>query len=306
MLLRLLGFAVLAFGLVAGSVAVGQPEKASRRQGPGRQGPQVAKAPVARSNPTDDAKLEFFEKRIRPVLAANCYNCHSASTKAMSELRVDDRNGLLAGGGRGPAIVPGDPANSRLIQAVKHVLPKASMPPEKTLADEEIADLARWIRDGAAWPTASLPSSIGKYEEKYKHLRNEHWAFQPLRDPPVPAVKDAAWATDDIDRFVLAGLEKKGLRPVGDADRVDLIRRATFDLTGLPPTPAEIDAFVADASPAAYEKVVDRLLAPRRPTASGRGPRTGSMSPASGSRPARLAIFPIRTPGATATGSSMR
>ena len=216
----------------------------------------------AETTPTgEDAKLEFFEKKIRPLLAANCYNCHSANTKALSGLRVDDRNGLLTGGKRGPAIVPGDPDKSRLVLAIKHELPKASMPPEKTLSAEEIADLARWIKDGAAWPRAALPKSVGRSAEKYKALRKEHWAFQPLRDPQAPVVKDAGWATDDVDRFVLAGLEKKGLRPVSDASRLDLIRRVTFDLTGLPPTPAEVDAFVADKSTDAFEKVVDRLLA---------------------------------------------
>jgi mono/diheme cytochrome c family protein len=192
----------------------------------------VSAGAVRADNAGEDGKLEFFEKKVRPVLAANCYNCHSANTKALSGLRVDDRNGLLTGGKRGPAIVPGDPAKSRLILAVKHDLPKASMPPEKTLSDEEIADLARWIKDGAAWPRVALPSSIGRYAEKYKALRKEHWAYQPLRDPKSPAVKDAAWATDDVDRFVLAGLEKKGLHPVGDASRFDLIRRVTFDLGG--------------------------------------------------------------------------
>ena len=181
-------------------------------------GPARAETNVAE----DDAKLDFFEKKVRPILAANCYNCHSANTKALSGLRVDDRNGLLTGGKRGPAIVPGDAQKSRLILAVKHELPKASMPPQKTLTDDEIAALTRWIQDGAAWPKATLPSSVGRYEEKYKHLRKEHWAFQPVRDPQVPAVKNAAWPRDDVDRFVLAGLEKKDLAPVGDADRIDL------------------------------------------------------------------------------------
>jgi Protein of unknown function (DUF1553)/Protein of unknown function (DUF1549)/Planctomycete cytochrome C len=234
---RLLAIAIAAIGFAGGAVR--------------------AEAP-----PTgDDAKLEFFEKKVRPVLAANCYNCHSANTKALSGLRVDDRNGLLTGGKRGPAIVPGDAEKSRLIQAVKHTLAKASMPPEKTLSADEIADLSRWIKEGAAWPKVALPKSIGRSEEKYKQLRKEHWAFQPLRDPQAPTVKDAAWPKGDIDRFVLAGLEKKGLRPVGDAERIDLIRRVTFDLTGLPPTAGEIDAFLADQAPDAFEKVVDRLLA---------------------------------------------
>jgi cytochrome c553 len=214
------------------------------------------------ATPQDAARLEFFEKKIRPLLVSNCYNCHSANTNSKGGLRVDDRNGLLTGGGRGPAVVPGDPDKSLLIQAVRHTHKTLKMPLEaKHLAEGEIADLARWIRDGAVWPREALPASVGKYKEKYDKLRKEHWAFQPVRDAKPPAVKNVAWPRGDVDRFILAGLEAKGLPPAKDADRGTLIRRVTFDLTGLPPTPAEIDAFVGDPSADALAKVVDRLLA---------------------------------------------
>src|SRR5882762_10472341 len=209
--------------------------------------------------PTEAVRLEFFEKKVRPVLVNNCYNCHSANTNSKGGLRVDDRNGLVVGGGRGPAIVPGNPEKSLLIRAVHQTDKKLQMPPKKQLTAAEIADLAQWIKDGAAWPKAKVPTSIGKYNKEYDRLRKEHWAWQPLREAKVPAVKDAQWARDNLDRFLLAGLEQKGLKPVADADRVTLIRRVTFDLTGLPPTLADIDAFLQDKDATAFEKVVDRL-----------------------------------------------
>ena len=208
----------------------------------------------------DASAVEFFEKKVRPILVDNCYNCHSANTNAKGELRVDDRGGLLAGGNSGPAVVPGDPARSLLLQAVRHEGEVAKMPPKKKLTDEQVADLARWIEQGAAWP--DLPAvAVGKPNAKYDKLRAEHWAWQPLREPDPPEVRDPSWPRDPIDRFVLAGLEAKGLPPVPDADRPALIRRVTFDLTGLPPTPEDVSAFEADAAPDAFARVVDRLLA---------------------------------------------
>ncbi len=209
----------------------------------------------------DASAIEFFEKRVRPVLVDNCYNCHSASTNAKGGLRVDDRNGLLAGGNGGPAVAPGDPKKSLLLQAVRYTDDDLKMPPKKRLTAEQVADLTRWIEEGAAWPSVGVPTSLGKSNAKYATLKKEHWAWQPLKNVAPPAVRDGSWARDDIDRFVLAKLEGKGLKPVGDADQTSLIRRVTFDLTGLPPTPEEIEAFVADDSADAFEKVVDRLLA---------------------------------------------
>ncbi len=210
--------------------------------------------------PVDPAKLEYFEKHVRPLLANNCYNCHSADHKAAGGLRVDDHKGILQGGGRGPGVVPGDVEKSVLIQAVRQTNPKLKMPPEFKLTDEQIAVLEKWIADGAVWPALEVPEDLGKWHADYEQLRQEHWAWQPIQSPTLPVVKDNAWVRDDIDRFLLAGLEQAGLPPVADADKLPLLRRVTFDLTGLPPTPIEIEAFVADTSPHAFETVVDRLL----------------------------------------------
>jgi cytochrome c553 len=212
------------------------------------------------ANADDPASIDFFEKKVRPILANNCYNCHSAFNNSMGGLRVDDRNGLIQGGGRGPAVVPGDPEKSRLIQVIRQT-GDLKMPPKTKLSDDEIADLTKWITDGAAWPEPKLPSSVGKSAAEYEQLRKEHWAWQPLRQSQVPPVHDASWARDDLDRFILAKLEEKSLQPVHDAKRLTFIRRVTFDLTGLPPTPEEIDAFGEDDSADAFEKLIDRLLA---------------------------------------------
>jgi cytochrome c553 len=212
---------------------------------------------AARNN---SAGVEYFEKKVRPLLVANCYTCHSADTNSHGGLRVDDRNGLLVGGGRGPAIIPGKPDESLLIRAVSYT-GKLKMPPERRLSDDEVAILKQWIRHGAAWTKVeSLPSEV-RVAADYVRLRKEHWAWQPLRDPRIPSVADRAWPRDAIDRFLLARMEERGVSPAADAEKLSLIRRVTFDLTGLPPTVAEIDVFLADRSETAFERVVDRLLA---------------------------------------------
>ncbi|WZO97627.1 PSD1 and planctomycete cytochrome C domain-containing protein [Isosphaeraceae bacterium EP7] len=219
---------------------------------------EPAKAP-------DPASVEFFEKKIRPILVSNCYTCHSADTNSKGGLRVDDRNGLVDGGNSGPAVLPGNPEESLLLQAVLHEDGAPKMPPKSKLTEQELADLTQWIKDGAAWPevpVAAVSATISKPNEKYNELKKNHWAWQPLKPPAqAPAVVDGSWPVDTIDRFILARLEKDGLAPVGDADKATLLRRLSFDLGGLPPTPDELAAFVADASPNAYEKAVDRLLA---------------------------------------------
>jgi hypothetical protein len=224
----------------------------------------IATTPVivaAQETPRPDpAAIEFFEKKVRPILVDNCYNCHSANTNARGELRVDDRNGLVHGGNSGAAVVPGQPENSLLIKAVSYTEGSLKMPPKKQLSAEQIADLTKWIKEGAAWPEVGVPVDFGKKNEKYEKLRKEHWAWQPLGTAAAPQVSDSGWARDDIDRFILSKLESQNLKPVGDADKIALIRRVTFDLTGLPPTLEEIDAFVADSSPEAFPKIVDRLL----------------------------------------------
>ena len=209
----------------------------------------------------DPAKLEFFERRIRPLLAGKCFNCHSADNKAAGGLRVDDRNGLLEGGKRGAAVVPGEPSTSLILRAVRHEAGAPRMPPEGGLETEEIADLERWITEGAVWPAVELSEGQGGWNADYEALRREHWAFRPVSPAATPTVSDVAWPRDDVDRFVLASLESKALAPVADADRAALLRRLTADLTGLLPTPEQADAFVGDGAPGALEGVVDALLA---------------------------------------------
>jgi mono/diheme cytochrome c family protein len=216
---------------------------------------------VAPAVEADGAKLEYFEKKVRPILVNHCFSCHSAETKPAGGLRVDDRNGLLTGGNTGKSIVPGKPAESLLLKRVSKDA-KKRMPSEgEHLSDEQIGVLAKWIEEGAVWPPVVVPPVSGKVKAKYDELRQTHWAFQPITSPKPPEVKNSAWPKSEIDRFILAKLESKNLSPVRDADKLTLIRRVTFDLTGLPPTPAEIDLFLADNTAEAFATLVDRLLA---------------------------------------------
>lgn len=204
----------------------------------------------------DTKGIEFFENKIRPVLVNNCYECHSSkSAKLRGGLLLDTRDGVLKGGDTGPVIVPGDPAASLLIKSVKH--DGLEMPPKKQLPANVIADLERWVKMGAPDPRNSV---AGAYKRMSLEEARDYWSFKPITRPDVPKVRDAKWAKDDIDLFIQASREAKGLRPVADADRRSLIRRVYFDLIGLPPSPSEIDAFVNDTSPKALEKVVDSLL----------------------------------------------
>ncbi len=211
--------------------------------------------------PADDASTEeFFETRIRPVLAVSCFGCHSNAP--MADLRVDSLDAMVKGGSRGPAIIPGDPENSLLIQVVKHTAGSLKMPlGGDKLKDSEIADLEAWIKAGAVWPkgASSTPPPSDSYVIPPE--RKQFWSFVPLQDAKVPTPKDTKWAKTDIDRFVMAKLEEEGLKPVGPASKHDLLRRASMDLIGLPPTPDEYEAFEKDTSPDAFAKVVDRLLA---------------------------------------------
>lgn len=180
--------------------------------------------------------IEFFEKHIRPLLVANCYQCHSAkSEKIKGGLLLDTREGIRRGGDKAAAVVPGDVERSLLLTAIRHTDSKLAMPPKMRLPDTAIEDFEKWIEMGAPDPregsATATPSSINIEEGR------RHWAFQPIANPPVPKVKDASWPRTDIDRFVLAGLEAKGLHPVADASPVELRRRISFDLTGLPPAP---------------------------------------------------------------------
>jgi cytochrome c553 len=202
--------------------------------------------------------VEFFEKKVRPVLVKHCYECHAADAKKLKgDLLLDTRDGVLKGGVTGPAVVPGDPAKSLLIRAVRHTDEKLKMPKEK-LSAQEIADLEAWVKMGAPDPRTGAVKTARLTPEAAK----DFWAFKPLVRPAVPKLaSNDSPPTNTIDAFILAKLEVKGLSPAPPADRRTLIRRATYDLTGLPPTPEEIDAFLKDKSPDAFAKVVDRLLA---------------------------------------------
>jgi hypothetical protein len=200
---------------------------------------------------TDAKGIEFFEKQIAPILKRRCFQCHShESGKAKGGLVLDSRHGWEQGGSEGPAIVPGQPGKSLLLEAVRYE--SYEMPPKKKLPASEIALLERWIAMGAPDPRNSPQPKIDP---------QKFWALQPIRQPAAPTVKDVKWPRDELDAFILARLEHEGLGPSRDADRYTLLRRVTFDLTGLPPTPQEIESFSNDRSDRAYERVIDRLLA---------------------------------------------
>src|SRR3954447_1887971 len=209
----------------------------------------------------DSAGITFFEQKIRPVLVKECYSCHSAGAKKVrGGLLLDTRAGVLAGGDSGPAVVPGKPGESVLLEALRHE--GGAMPPTSKLPDPVIADFERWVEMGPPDPRDGrvAPARTGIDLEAGRKF----WSSQPPRRHPSPPVADAGWPRTDIDRFLLAALEARGLKPVRDADRATLARRLAYDLVGLPTTPEEVAAFVADGSPEAYERMVDRLLASPR------------------------------------------
>ncbi|HEY1378304.1 MAG TPA: PSD1 and planctomycete cytochrome C domain-containing protein, partial [Gemmataceae bacterium] len=229
---RLIPLACL--GLVAAAVAADGPP------------PQL---PPAAAGPID------FARDVRPILEKNCLACHGAA-KQKGGLRLDDRTQALKGGNSGPVIVPGNAAKSRLLAAVAGVDPDLRMPPEgkPALSAGDVSKLRAWVEQGARWENRSQKSEV-------RSQKSSHWAFRPPRRPAVPAVHDPQLVQNPIDSFILARLEKEGLRPSPEADRVTLIRRLSLDLLGLPPTPEDVDAFLADDAPDAYERLVDRLLA---------------------------------------------
>jgi hypothetical protein len=206
----------------------------------------------------DPASVEFFETKIRPVLAERCYACHSTKAKKVrGGLRLDTRETILQGGDSGPALVPGQPDKSLLIKAIRYDDPALQMPPKRRLSAPEVADFETWVKRGAPVPrtrTADKPAAD----------KDKHWAFQAPKAPPLPEVRHKEWVQNPIDRFILARLEAKGLTPAEPADKRTLLRRVSYDLIGLPPTPEEMDAFLADQSSDAFAKVVDRLLASPR------------------------------------------
>ena len=199
------------------------------------------------------ADVQLFESEIQPILAQHCLVCHNDDLKS-SGLAFTSRAALLEGGNRGPAAVPGDAAASLLLRAVQHS-GDLKMPPTGKLPAEQIAGIERWIARGLPWPSESVTAG----ESKSK--KSDLWSLKPITKPQPPAVKNEAWPRNPIDRFVLARLEKEGIAPSPEAERATLIRRLSLDLLGLPPTPEQIEQFVHDKDPGAYENLVDRLLA---------------------------------------------
>jgi mono/diheme cytochrome c family protein len=252
-LIRNLGIrrCVVGFLLIAGAGAAFLPLLAAG----------APAAAAATASAADPAGIEFFEKHVRPVLVDHCYSCHSTGAeKVKGGLLLDSKAALLKGGDSGPAIVPGDPDKSLLIKAVRYTDKDLKMPPkDKRLGNDQIEHLEAWVKMGAPDPrTGATTTKAGPAAAK------KHWAFQPVKELPPPAVKNRKLVRTPVDAFLLARLEPKKLSFNPQADRRTLLRRATFDLLGLPPTAEEVEAFVADASPEAFEKVVDRLLASPR------------------------------------------
>ncbi|MDR3632551.1 MAG: DUF1549 domain-containing protein [Isosphaeraceae bacterium] len=218
----------------------------------------------AEAQPTPE-QARFFEREVRPILAANCLSCHGEK-KERGGLRLTSRESLLAGGDSGPAVVPGKPEESLLIEAIHQGSLK--MPPKGKLSEREVAALEQWVKLGAPWPGGSN-GSAGNASRRargagFSDEDRNWWAFQPVREPAVPVTAEDRWSRNPVDRFVGSRLHEAGLTPAPEADRITLIRRLSFDLIGLPPSRAEIDAFLADTSSDAYERLVDRLLASPR------------------------------------------
>jgi hypothetical protein len=220
----------------------------------------VASTTAGLAGPAD---ADFFEQRIRPVLAERCFECHSVDSKNLkANLLLDSKEGLLKGGDTGPALNEAAPGKSLLLSAIHYADPETAMPPKKAggkLPPQAIADLTAWMEAGAPWP-ADGPAKKTSKKFDLTQRKQDHWCWTPPKPQTPPAIKDRVWARTPADRFVLAKLEAAGLAPAPPADRGTWLRRVTFDLTGLPPTPSELETFLADASPAAFSRVADRLL----------------------------------------------
>jgi mono/diheme cytochrome c family protein len=223
---------------------------------------------IAADAPATEQQLQFFESQVRPILERSCFKCHGAEAKIKGGLRLTSRAGLLKGGDTGPAISLDDPSKSLLLKAISYKDEDLQMPPKEQLPKEKIAILTQWVNSGAPWPAggaaevASVPTPAAAHvPPKVTPETMKFWSYQAIRRPTVPQVKDARWIRNPIDNFILAKLEASGLAHAGPAAKTALIRRAYYDLTGLAPTPQEVDAFVADNSADAYERIIDRLLA---------------------------------------------
>lgn len=218
-------------------------------------------AGAQQEQPLSPQELEFFEARIRPALIQYCYDCHSADAKIKGGLQVDGKVALLKGGTTGPAIVPRQPSKSLFIKAIAYTDSDLQMPPDAKLPDNVIADFQEWVRMGAPDPRVGKAAAVLKSDADREKAR-QHWGFQPIVKPPVPEPKTRVqnWAKNEIDYFIQVKMEEKGMVPSIPADKLTLIRRAYFDLIGIPPTMEQVNNFMADDSPSAFEKVIDDLL----------------------------------------------
>jgi hypothetical protein len=258
----LIGSSAISLSAAMAGLAANKP--AAPPTAAAAQRPAVPKAVPPKAADAQLQAHDFFETKVRPVLAASCYSCHGPE-RQMAGIRLDSRAAMLKGGNTGPVLAPGDPEKSALVRAVRHT-GKVKMPPSGKLPEATIQALTDWVKIGAPWPDTPVSSVASSPSNRFTITAQQqrHWAFQPVRKPGLPVVKNTSWPTSPIDFFVLTRLEKRGLQPNPQASKLTLIRRATFDLTGLPPTVAEIDAFLADRSPDAFARVVDRLLASPR------------------------------------------
>ncbi|MBL05671.1 MAG: hypothetical protein CMJ99_08560 [Planctomycetes bacterium] len=215
----------------------------------------------AADNPASREALEFFERKVRPLLSGSCFRCHGEK-KQKGKLRLDSLERILAGGESGPAVVAGNPQESRLIRAIGYQDPELKMPPKEKLSDDQVSILVRWVELGAPWPKEG-PGGAVKREPGLEVTARDRdwWAFRKAGGAPPPAVKKAGWVRNPIDNFILARLEQGGFEPAPPAGQRELLRRVYFDLIGLPPTYGEVESFVSDDEPGALERVIDKLLA---------------------------------------------
>jgi len=230
-------------------------------------------SPIDVGSPESKDEIEFFEKHIRPILIDNCFECH-AGNESKGGLRLDSKTSLTTGGDSGSVIDPGRPDSSSLIEAVRYKNQDLQMPPKNRLSSESVELLERWVKQGGVYPTWDKSNMAGDAEaSEVEDQTNgpkpigmsiedgrKFWSMQPIGIPEVPTVNDPTWVSNPIDAFILSKLDQAGLKPLRSADNRSLIRRVTYDLIGLPPTTAEVDAFIADESADAYTRLVDRLL----------------------------------------------
>ena len=265
--------AILKGGKSGPAIEVGNPKNSLLIQAVSRTHARLKMPPQQRLEPHEVTALiewveqgavwvqspsEFFQRQVQPLLKKNCISCHGVSPKG--GLRLDSRQAVLKGGKSGAAVIPGHPEKSLLIKAVGYQHEKLKMPPKKALSKSQVATLVRWVAEGAAWDSPA-PAEVAAFEVD-PELRN-FWSFQPVVQPKVPRVAESAWKRNPVDAFVFSRLQQEGLKPGKEASKRVLLRRATYDLIGLPPSRQEVADFLADDSPRAFEKVIDRLLASR-------------------------------------------